>query len=183
MPVEWGTAITAKKYRGCGIGSEGARMRNRLVSQRWEDKYYGLSTVKVNVTAWSWEKIGVKAFNFWEIPYTSYLTCTCTDCSERHGFSSCQFRRQPLASTPSALLDIYDRSKGIKPIDCTVLISNPEVAMEFEGNCRKLHTQLNGCGELKGEPLVSGEISISSMIRAADFFSKVREIVKNQYEK
>ena len=183
MPVEFGTAITSKECRGNGVGSEGAAMRNRLVSERWGNMFYGLSTIKINVTAWSWEKVGVKAFNFWEIPYTSYLTCTCTDCSERHGFNSCQFRRGPLASTPNALMDIYDRSKGIKPIDCTVLVSSPDVATEFEENCRELHTQLNGSGELKGKPLVSGEISPSSMMRAGEFFSKVKEIAKNQYER
>jgi hypothetical protein len=171
--VEAGSAITHSDYRnGYGLGTEGAKMRVSL-AKRLHPQTICLSTNKQSLTTRVLEHAGMVPVSFWAYPYLSFLTCTCVNCSESAGFTSCIFRRPLLESSPQALLGILDRSQPTGKMPCTLVISSPDLAAAFEDRCRSLHA---GFGQ---KPLFPGRITPKSMIQARDFFIKVASGVKS----
>ncbi len=116
---------------------------------------------------------GMVPASFWELPYLSYLTCTCENSSERCGYQSCEYRRQPEESTPQKLLTISEGTSNFSKIPCTLVLSDIEMARKFEEKCRNLHSEL---GENFGVPLTPGAISPDTMNRAGRLFSQISQM-------
>jgi hypothetical protein len=164
--VELGSVITNPDFRGMGLGSRGCRKVVEHVRELNHNTIC-LSTVKQELTARVLSQAGMYPASFWEHPYLSCLTCTCTDCSESYGFTSCPFRRSISQSSPELLQILTDKSQPLEKIPCSLFISDPGLAAGFESRCRDLNQRLSGVS------LPSGGISLASMTQAADFFAKV----------
>jgi len=165
---ELGTAITRNIFRGRHLGSRGGNIRKELAYKKWGPTIL-ISTNKKSTASWALEHSGIIANDYYQFPYLSYLTCTCENCSERFGHESCQYRRSSADSTPENLIQIYDRSQGVKQMACTLVMNSPADAQIFEDNCRELHTRLGGV------PLESGVITVNSMTRAEEFFDTISQ--------
>jgi hypothetical protein len=166
--VELGSVITNQEFRSMGLGSRGCRKVVEHVHELNHNTVC-LSTVKQELTARVLSQAGMYPASFWEHPYLSYLTCTCTDCSESFGFSSCPFRRSVSQSSPELLQLLTDKSQPLQKIPCSLFISDPDLASGFEAHCRELDKAVTG------SYLSPGNISIYSMRQAADFFAKVNQ--------
>ncbi|MFC1649772.1 hypothetical protein ACFL2C_03630 [Patescibacteria group bacterium] len=167
--VEFGTAIAHPRYRGCGLGTRGAYLRMYAAEEMWGEDMVALSTNKQIVTARVLDKGGeMEPVSFWDHPYLSYLTCSCTDSSEAFGHPSCGYRRNPDESEAVQLSSILDRSRPVGSMPCTLIVSNPEKARRFENNCRDLDMQISGAC------LEDGHISVESMRKAKNFFDSMK---------
>lgn len=168
--TEFGSVITNEEFRGMGLGSRCSRLAIDHVKARNHNTIC-LSTIKQELTARVLSQSGMTPVSFWELPYLSYLTCTCTNCSESHGFSRCQFRRPPILSTPINFDSMLNRDHPPQKTDCTLFVSDPQLAINFESHCRALDLKFTGTS------LIPGQISVDSMARAAKLFAKVKTYV------
>jgi hypothetical protein len=96
------------------------------------------------------EKFGFKTVNYEDVPYLTYLTCTC-DCSERNG-NICPFRRR----TPEIVIGEDGN------IDYSLFVSDVDLAKKFEERCREIH----GLNALAPGEIITPE----RMARAREFF-------------
>ena len=161
--VECGSWIVNPKYRGHGLGTEGIEKLMGLGKENWDPVLF-MATHKRESAYHVSKKNGLVAVNYGDFPYLSYLTCTCVNCSEAHGFPTCQFRRKTLE-----VEIIGDDGK----IGCTLVISDLNLANKFEERCRELHSQMGG------EPIESHVISIDTMNRAKSFFDSLKDRLVN----
>jgi hypothetical protein len=161
--AESGTWITHPDYRGQGIGTQGVEKLVELGKNRWNPLLI-ISTHKRMPAFKVSTKLGFEDVAYKDFPYTSFLTCTCENCSERAGFQNCIFRRKTS--------ELVVGANG--EIECTLVVSDSDLAMRFEENCRSLHRELGGI------PLISGQLNVESFSHAADFFDKVTELAKNK---
>lgn len=166
--VEFGTAITHQDYRGgYGFGTLGARLRLEHTESLWGDQVVALSTNKQALTT---RVLGGGAgfvpVDYHDHPYLTYLTCTCSNCSEVHGHQSCGFRRTQAQSAGSQLIQITDKTQVDGHMPCTLVVHSKENAARFEENCRTLD---------ESEPLMPGKpITIERMAQAAAFFNNLK---------
>jgi hypothetical protein len=173
--VEFGSAITHKKFSGLGLHTKGTEMRLKMMDRfRIKDvEVFGISTVKRVVTGHTWEKFGVNPVSFWEHPYTSFLTNTCQGTSERFGNPICQSRRTSNDSKVEMLNNLFIKTDGNPYLPCTLIATDQNVLKRFEDKCRKLHKSFGGT------PLLENDISVDSYKRAAEFFDHIKEYAKN----
>ena len=157
--IELGSWIVHPDYRGKGLGTEGVKRLLEIGRNRWDPVLF-LSTHKREVALKVSKSLGLDAADYKDFPYLTYLTCTCTNCSESFGYESCVFRRKT-----SAIEVIGDGGK----IDCSLVISDLNLAQDFETRCRELHSQINN-------PLLPGEISVNSMVRGKEFFEWIKTV-------
>jgi len=173
--VEFGSAITHPDYRGeFSLGTTGVAARIEMAAAlETEDlSILGIATIKRLATGHIWRKLDVLPVSFWQHPYTSFLTNSCLNSSERFGNESCQYRRAEEESDPKALKDLFSEISSNDLIPCTLVATDSELIRNFEKNCSKLHIEL---GE---EPLKGGQISVDVYKRANWFFNKLAETVK-----
>ena len=135
--VEIGTLIVHPDYRRRGMGSLGNLLLLEL-SERYSN-CVALATIKQRATALAFKNAGANPASFWKYPYLSYLTCTCSHCSEREGHRRCEHRRLPSESTEIKLNEILDKSFFADKIPCTLIIADIARAQKFEETCRNLH--------------------------------------------
>lgn len=172
--VEFGSAIAHPEFRGYGLGTLGADRRSYIAQEKWGPNVLCLSTNKQMITFLALRKgSGMVSASFWDLPYISYLTCTCENSSERCGYQSCEYRRQPADSTSEKLITISEGESMFGKIPCTLVISDLQIARGFEEKCRLLHSEM---GEAFGNPLTPGMISPETMSRAGAFFGRISEI-------
>jgi len=164
--VEFGSVITHPDFRSLGLGSYGCRSVVDHVKKENHNTIC-LSTVKQENTLRVMSRAGLSPVSYWKYPHLSFLTCTCDNCSERHGFSACPFRRTPKASTPPRLLQLMDKSTPLGKIPCTLMLSDLYLADLFENRCRELSRRF------QLPQLEPGVISPGSMLMAQALFAKV----------
>lgn len=167
--VEHGSQISHPDFRGgFGLGTRGNEVRYNVAQRRWP-KVLGIATNKQIITPRVWaKKTPMRPANFWDYPYLTYLTCTCTNCSETHGFNGCVYRRSLEMSDQPNFDAILDRSNPIGSMPCTLIVSDTELAHEFELVCQTEHQRRGG------EPLIPGSITIDTMQRAGEFFDSLK---------
>lgn len=171
--VEFGSAIAHPEFRGYGLGTLGADRRSYIAQEKWGPNVLCLSTNKQMITFLALKKgSGMVPASFWDLPYISYLTCTCENSSERCGYESCEYRRQPEDSTAEKLLTISEGNSMFSKIPCTLVISDTQMARRFEEKCQQLHFEM---GPSFGDPLTPGTISPDTMNRASKFFGRISE--------
>lgn len=159
--IELGSWMVPTKLRGHNLGRDGVAALLELGRKNWDNPLF-LSTHKRVAALKVSDRNDLYPIDYTQVPYLSYLTCTCVNCSERVGFQSCKFRRRTLDIT------VYEEGK----IDCTVVVSSLSDAAIFEERCRELH---KGMGE---NPLIPGEqITVESMGRAYHFFDNLKSKV------
>jgi hypothetical protein len=165
--VEFGTVITHPGFRGHGLGKLGVQKGLDCVAMENHNPI-SLSTIKRPDMASVFLRVGKRVIPFMDYPYLSYLTCTCENCSESHGFASCPFRR-PHDQSTTEILRTEINQKPLNPLACTLMISDPNLASRFEARCRELDE------DIQGSYLSPGEITVTSMTHAKDFFAKVKQ--------
>jgi hypothetical protein len=159
--VELGSWIAI--LRGQGIGKMGAV---RLLEQNRE--IFGQNAIflathkRMNALNISEHDLKFHKVLYKDFPYLTFLTCTCENCSENftseHGIMSCPFR--------ATFTEVYPDVTG--KIDCTLVISDIELAQEFERRCREESQRL-------GLPILEqGEtITTERMKTARDLFDRM----------
>lgn len=156
--VELGSWMVPTKLRGHNLGCDGVAALLELGRRNWDNPLF-LSTHKRVAALKVSEHNDLHPVDYIQVPYLSYLTCTCANCSERVGFQSCKFRRR------TSEITIYEEGK----IDCSMVVSSLSDATIFEDKCRELHKE-NG-----GNPLIPGEeITVESMASAHQFFVSLK---------
>lgn len=175
--VEIGSLIVKPDYQGHGLGSMGNLLLLKQISEQMPGSV-ALATIKQENTAWAFDNAGCLPVSYWEFPYLSYVACTCPHCSETVGHMSCNYRRQPIDSTPENLRQINDRSdRSKKPakIPCTLVVADVEKALKFEDACREQHQRLLG----RQVDFVSPATMFESMQEIKAFFGAVAREVQN----
>lgn len=156
--AECGSWIVHPDFRGLGVGTLGTKALLDLGRSTWDSVLFLATHKRVSAMRVS-EKLGLSSVDYRNFPYLSYLTCTCRNCSESFGFESCSFRKV------TSSINVGENGK----VDCTLVVSDPELAIKFENNCRRAHSEI-------GEPLRVGEISVESMSMARRFFEWIKTV-------
>jgi hypothetical protein len=156
--VECGSWIVNPKYRGHGLGTEGVGKLMDLGREIWSPVLF-LATHKRMAALKVSRNLNLVDVQYHDFPYLSYLTCTCVNCSEAHGFTACGFRRK------TQEMEIIGEDGKI---GCTLVVSDLNLANNFEQRCRELHSKM---GVDYVEP---GVISIDTMNRARSFFDGLK---------
>lgn len=153
--IEVGSWMVPEESRGHHFGTHGVEALLDLGRKNWVDPLF-ISTHKRVAALKVSEHNNLQLVDYEDVPYLSYLTCTCTNCSEREGFNHCQFRR----STNGIV--IYEEGK----IDCSLVVSDITRALLFEENCRQIHSEFS-------EPILPGKITVGSMVSARSLFKYI----------
>ena len=155
--VEFGSWVAM--VRGQRIGVTGAIELLNHSNEIFGDNAIFLATHKrINALNISLHDLKFDQVLYEDFPYLAYLTCTCENCSESFGFTTCPFRFKELNSRPD------ENGK----IDCTLVISSVEKAREFERRCREASQKLGI------EPLQPGErITTQRMQIAKTLFDRI----------
>lgn len=169
--TEVGTVIVRKDFRGLGCGKAGVKHLAGMALNGYQN-VLRLATIKQAVTGRVFENAGIVPVSFYNYPYLSYLTCTCSNSSERCGHASCQFRRTNDSVEAGDFDIMLDPVNNVGKIPCTLVLSDTELAGDFERRCRALHEQMGG------NPLEPGQINPKIFENAGYFFEKINEIAK-----
>jgi hypothetical protein len=155
--VELGSWIAM--LRGQGVGTFGAvKLLERNREMFGENAIFLATHKRMNALNISKHELGFEEVLYEYFPYLAYLTCTCDNCSESFGFSSCPFRSKQIGNIPDA--------KG--KIDCTLVISDIKKARDFENRCREESKRLGITVLEQGEVITTERMKI-----AKDLFDKI----------
>lgn len=156
--VELGSWIAM--LRGQGVGKFGAVELLKRNQEIFGENVIFLATHKrMNALNISKHDLQFKEVLYEDYPYLAYLTCTCDNCSETHGFQTCPFRSKQLENIPD------ENGK----IDCTLVISSVEKANEFEKGCREESEKLGLPVLEPGEKITTERMKI-----AKELFDKMK---------
>ena len=171
LPIELGSMITVKEYRGNGYGRQVAQSLRGLADAMHGSEVVTvpLATIKRPGTIKALGSADIEPVSFFSSPYLAFLTCVCDSGEQQENV--CRYRRGPEESdiTTLASITLAENFNSNEAVNCT-LLAEKKLVERFEARCRELHEQIGG------EPVLVGDISVDSFNRIGEFFNQLNQV-------